>query len=137
MVAISHGGSYVTYYGHLSSISSGIYSGAYVRQGQMIGTVGATGLSTGPHLDYRMHRNGCPVNPRTVVLPSKCGIGQDEHEAFIRLSTSFLALLDHRCTKKSGYYVLDIKSSAPVRDSALHASLSSASESTHGGKPGS
>jgi murein DD-endopeptidase MepM/ murein hydrolase activator NlpD len=136
-VVISHGGAYTTYYGHLSSISSGIYSGAYVRQGQMIGTVGATGLATGPHLDYRMKRNGCPVNPRTVVLPSKCGIGQDEQEAFTRLSTSFLALLDHRCAKKSGYYVLDIKSNAPVRDSALHASLSSASESTHGGKPGS
>ena len=48
MVAISHGGSYTTYYGHLSTIASGIHGGAYVRQGRLIGTVGATGLATGP-----------------------------------------------------------------------------------------
>ena len=137
MVAISHGGSYTTYYGHLSSIASGIHSGAYVRQSQLIGTVGATGLATGPHLDYRMHRNGRPVNPLAVVLPSKSGIGEADREAFNRINTSLCALLDHRCANILGYYVLDMRSNTAARDSIQSVSFSTAVSSTHGIRPGS
>ncbi|MBN1127988.1 MAG: peptidoglycan DD-metalloendopeptidase family protein [Chitinispirillaceae bacterium] len=108
MVSISHGGSYATYYGHLSSIAPGIRTGAYVKQGRVIGTVGATGLATGPHLDYRMKRNGMAVNPRTVSLPSRSGIGTTEQEEFERLSRSYLALFSHRCAQKTGCFVLDV-----------------------------
>jgi hypothetical protein len=137
MVAIGHGGSYATFYGHLASIASGIRAGAYVRQGQLIGTVGATGLATGPHLDYRMKRNGSPVNPLSVVLPSKSGIASEDREAYSRHCGFAIALLEHRCAERSGYYVLDMKPSQPASDSVMNGSLSQAAqERTHGGKSG-
>jgi len=69
MVRIRHNGSYETFYGHLSRIPRKIRKGAKVSQGDIIGYVGSTGLSTGPHLDYRMKRNGKNVNPLKVKLP--------------------------------------------------------------------
>jgi murein DD-endopeptidase MepM/ murein hydrolase activator NlpD len=65
-VEVRHGGGYVTAYLHLSRAAAGVHAGAHVRQGQVIGFVGTTGLSTGPHLDYRVTRNGRYVNPVTV-----------------------------------------------------------------------
>lgn len=62
-VHIRHGGGVETYYLHLSSFGKGIRAGARVEQNQVIGRVGATGLATGPHLDYRLKRNGTFVNP--------------------------------------------------------------------------
>ena len=69
MIRIRHNGSYETYYGHLSRIPRKIRRGAKVSQGDIIGYVGSTGLSTGPHLDYRMKRNGKFVNPLKISLP--------------------------------------------------------------------
>lgn len=63
MVRLRHRNGYETYYLHLSSFAKGMTPGARVVQGQMIGRVGSTGLSTGPHLDYRMRKNGEFVNP--------------------------------------------------------------------------
>jgi murein DD-endopeptidase MepM/ murein hydrolase activator NlpD len=63
MVRLKHAGGYETYYLHLSAFGSGIRAGASVSQGQVIGRVGATGLASGPHLDYRVRRNGVFVNP--------------------------------------------------------------------------
>ena len=63
MVRLRHSGGYETYYLHLSSFGKGIRKGARVDQGQVIGRVGATGLVTGPHLDYRLKKNGVFVNP--------------------------------------------------------------------------
>ena len=63
MVRLRHTNGYETYYLHLSAFASGIRKGARVVQGQVIGRVGATGLATGPHLDYRMRKNGSFVNP--------------------------------------------------------------------------
>ena len=62
-VRIRHADGYETYYLHLSSFGPGIRAGVRVDQGQLIGRVGATGTATGPHLDYRMKRNGAFVNP--------------------------------------------------------------------------
>jgi murein DD-endopeptidase MepM/ murein hydrolase activator NlpD len=70
-VKIRHNRHYTTYYLHLSRYAKGIRNGAKVRQGQVIGYVGTTGLSSGPHLDYRIQVDGRFVNPRTVNLPSK------------------------------------------------------------------
>lgn len=69
MVRIRHNGSYETYYGHLSKIPRKIRKGSKVSQGDIIGYVGTTGLSTGPHLDYRMKRNNKFVNPLKINLP--------------------------------------------------------------------
>jgi murein DD-endopeptidase MepM/ murein hydrolase activator NlpD len=123
-ITIAHGGSFTTCYGHLASISHGIRCGARVRQGDMIGAVGATGLATGPHLDYRMLNGAQPVNPLTINLPSRSGITLNENELFNRTRESFLALFTFRFPKKDGCYIIDMKN--PVsRDIAYTAQQSS------------
>jgi murein DD-endopeptidase MepM/ murein hydrolase activator NlpD len=69
MVKIKHNGTYTTAYLHLSKFGKGIKSGVHVKQGQVIGYVGSTGRSTGPHLDFRFYRNGKPINPLKVKSP--------------------------------------------------------------------
>jgi len=68
-VTIRHNDIYTTVYGHFQSLARGIKSGARVKQGQIIGYVGSTGLATGPHLHYEMHKLGAYVNPFKVVIP--------------------------------------------------------------------
>lgn len=63
-VRIRHAGGFESYYLHLSSFANGISAGSRVDQGQLIGRVGATGTATGPHLDYRLRKNGVFVDPR-------------------------------------------------------------------------
>ena len=63
MVRLRHASGYESYYLHLSSFAAGIRAGVHVDQGQLIGRVGATGDATGPHLDYRLRKNGVFVNP--------------------------------------------------------------------------
>jgi murein DD-endopeptidase MepM/ murein hydrolase activator NlpD len=62
-VLLRHRGGYETYYNHLSRVAPGVRAGVRVDQKQVIGRVGSTGLSTGPHLDYRVSHNGTFVNP--------------------------------------------------------------------------
>jgi len=66
MVHLRHADRFETYYLHLSSFAPGIRAGAHVSQGQVIGRVGMTGSATGPHLDYRVKRDGIFVNPVAV-----------------------------------------------------------------------
>ncbi|HSL24061.1 MAG TPA: M23 family metallopeptidase [Vicinamibacterales bacterium] len=66
MVRLRHASGFESYYLHLSSLGKGIRAGRRVRQNQLIGRVGSTGTATGPHLDYRLRRNGVFVNPLTV-----------------------------------------------------------------------
>jgi murein DD-endopeptidase MepM/ murein hydrolase activator NlpD len=63
MVRLRHASGFESYYLHLSAFAKGIRAGAHVDQGQMIGRVGSTGTATGPHLDYRLKKNGVFVNP--------------------------------------------------------------------------
>lgn len=69
-IKIRHNSVYTTGYLHLRNFASGIRAGARVSQGQIIGYVGSTGTSTGPHLDFRVWKNGSPVNPLTLESPS-------------------------------------------------------------------
>ena len=69
MIRVTHDNGYTTHYGHLSGFAKGVKSGVHVAQGQMIGYVGSTGWSTGPHLDYGMKLNGAPVNPLALDQP--------------------------------------------------------------------
>jgi murein DD-endopeptidase MepM/ murein hydrolase activator NlpD len=69
VVEIEHKNGFVTSYGHLSSFAEGIASGKRVTQGEMIGRVGATGIATGPHLDYRCIVGGRYVDPLKMNLP--------------------------------------------------------------------
>jgi murein DD-endopeptidase MepM/ murein hydrolase activator NlpD len=68
-VKVRHNSVYTTTYMHLSRFGNGIQKGVTVKQGQVIGYVGSTGLSTGPHLDFRVHKNNQPVNPLTIDSP--------------------------------------------------------------------
>jgi murein DD-endopeptidase MepM/ murein hydrolase activator NlpD len=69
-VAIRHNSRYTTTYAHLHRYASGLKKGQTVKQGQIIGYVGASGLSTGPHLDFRMKRDGSFVNPLRLHFPA-------------------------------------------------------------------
>lgn len=68
-VKIRHNATFSTTYMHLKGFASGLKAGQRVHQGDLIGYVGATGLATGPHLDFRFYKNGHAVNPLTVQLP--------------------------------------------------------------------
>jgi murein DD-endopeptidase MepM/ murein hydrolase activator NlpD len=69
-VKIKHNSTYQTIYAHMSKFGRGIKSGVRVKQGQIIGYVGSTGLSTGPHLHYEVIVNGKKINSQTLKLPS-------------------------------------------------------------------
>lgn len=68
-IFIRHGGRYTTVYGHMNGYARGIRTGTKVKQGQIIGYVGSSGLATGPHLHYEFRVNGTHRNPLTVRLP--------------------------------------------------------------------
>lgn len=68
-VEIKHAGGYLSQYTHLSKVASGIKKGSEVKQSETVGYVGSTGMSTGPHLQYALFKNGTPVNPLSDDLP--------------------------------------------------------------------
>jgi len=68
-IAIRHNSVYATSYAHLSGYAKNIKPGVHVSQGQVIGFVGSSGLATGPHLDFRVYRNGSPVDPLHLESP--------------------------------------------------------------------
>ncbi len=70
-VVIRHNKEYSTLYGHMSGLAPGVQPGKRVRQGEVIGYVGSTGMSTGPHLHYEVHVNGQPIDPLSLRLPSR------------------------------------------------------------------
>ena len=90
-VFISHGTQYVTKYLHLSKKM--VRTGQKVKQGQKIGTVGATGRVTGPHLHYEFLVNGVHRNPKTVKLPKSEPLPRDELAKFKPIADNFLAQL--------------------------------------------
>ncbi len=79
---IEHANGYRSGYAHQSRIASGVKKGARVQQGQVIGYVGTTGLSTGPHLHYEVHVNGRPVNPLKIRLPRGHELAGDALERY-------------------------------------------------------
>jgi len=89
MVKIKHRGGYITYYGHLSKIPKKIRKGVKVSQGDIIGYVGSTGLSTGPHLDYRIKFNGRFVNPLKIKLPRGRSVPKKLMAEFRKIADSF------------------------------------------------
>lgn len=93
MVKIKHNGVYTTAYLHLSKYGEGIHVGAKVKQGQVIGYVGNSGLSTGPHLDFRVYKNGSPVDPLKVEAPPVEPISQENRIAFTAVRDSVLKSL--------------------------------------------
>ncbi len=90
---IRHNNGYETLYGHQSAFAKGIVPGARIRQGQVIGYVGSTGLSTGPHVHFEIRVNGKPVDPMRVRLPVGRVLKGPDLEAFDRERTRIDDLL--------------------------------------------
>ncbi len=92
-VKIKHNNSYITTYMHLSKFAKGLNVGDYVKQKQVIGYVGSTGISTGPHLDFRIQENGKYINPLTIKSQPKKPISKENKEAFNVVADSLVTRL--------------------------------------------
>ncbi|MBD3857201.1 MAG: peptidoglycan DD-metalloendopeptidase family protein [Acidobacteria bacterium] len=93
MVTVRHTNGYVTNYLHLSRYGKGIRRGTRVGQGQVIGYVGSTGLSTGPHLDYRVTLNGKWINPLAISSPAVKPLSEDRLQRFLAHALAVLSLI--------------------------------------------
>lgn len=93
-VIIAHGNSYKTLYGHMQGFAKGIKTGSSVKQGQIIGYIGTTGLSTGPHLHYEFQVNGVHVDPLSRKLPMADPIARAERQRFLQQSKPLIARMD-------------------------------------------
>ena len=94
VIVLKHGGRYSTLYGHMSAYARHLRTGDRVKQGQVIGYVGMSGLATGPHLHYEFRVNGVHRNPLTVKLPKAQSIPKQYLADFKLKTTTLLAELD-------------------------------------------
>ncbi|HIG31959.1 MAG TPA: M23 family peptidase [Flavobacteriales bacterium] len=92
-VKVKHNGSYLTQYLHMSKIKSGIRKGVYVKQGDIIGYVGSTGLATGPHVCYRFWKDGKQVDPFKQKLPPGDPIKKENREVYMLVKDSLMQIL--------------------------------------------
>ena len=95
---IKHAGNLVTGYLHLSGYAKGIANGTHVSQGQLIGYVGSTGASTGPHLDYRIWKNGTPIDPLKVPQEPAEPIAKENMAKFEAVRDRIVAELNGTAT---------------------------------------
>jgi murein DD-endopeptidase MepM/ murein hydrolase activator NlpD len=93
-VRIRHNSVYSTAYLHLSKYAKGLKAGQRVRQGEVIGYVGSTGRSTGPHLDFRVWKNGTPVNPLKMDSPPAEPLKKENMKSFAALHEACRAQAD-------------------------------------------
>jgi murein DD-endopeptidase MepM/ murein hydrolase activator NlpD len=91
-IRILHDGSVVSIYGHLSQIEPELHDGANVHVGQVIGRVGSSGLSTGPHLHYGLEKDGRYVNPLTATIGANHQVSPRMRALFDRFKSEYLAL---------------------------------------------
>ncbi len=92
-VKVRHNGTYTTQYLHMSKIKPGIRKGVFVKQGEIIGYVGSTGLATGPHVCYRFWKNGKQVDPYKQKLPPGDPIKNANKENYLTIKDSLLEIL--------------------------------------------
>lgn len=93
-VVLQHGTQYTTLYAHLSSFKRGQRNGSHVKQGDIIGFVGSSGLATGPHLHYEFRVNGTHRNPLTVKFPDANPIDKKHKAQFLAQTQPLLAQLN-------------------------------------------
>ena len=92
-VKVRHNGTYTTQYLHMSKIKPGIRKGVFVKQGDIIGYVGSTGLATGPHVCYRFWKNDKQVDPFKQKLPPGDPIKKENREAYMLAKDSLMQIL--------------------------------------------
>ena len=92
-VEIKHNNRYETLYAHMSKLAAGIRRGAKVNQGQIIGYVGSTGRSTGPHLHYEVHVDGRPVNPTRIKAAGGKQLAGKELAKFNQMKQRVVAMM--------------------------------------------
>ncbi|PAF44298.1 peptidoglycan DD-metalloendopeptidase family protein [Helicobacter sp. 11S02596-1] len=88
-VEISHGNGLKTLYAHMSAFAKGIRSGVYVKKGQIIGRVGSTGVSTGPHLHFGVYKNNRPVDPLGSIRTTKSELKGKDKKEFLRVAKEY------------------------------------------------
>ncbi len=98
VVIIQHGNNYKTLYGHMQGFAKGVRTGTSVKQGQVIGYIGTTGLSTGPHLHYEFQVNGRHVNPLSIKTAMADPIAKTEKQRFLQQSQPLLARMNQEKT---------------------------------------
>lgn len=91
---VRHNSIYTTQYAHLSRFARGIHVGVHVKQGQVIGYVGMTGLATGPHLDFRVFKNGRAINPLKLKSPPSIPILKSYKASFDSVVRVYKPVLD-------------------------------------------
>jgi len=101
-VKIRHANGYETIYLHMSRFAKGLHQGSRVSQGQIIGFVGSTGLATGPHLCFRMRKNGAPVNPQRIKAPSVAPISGKNMDSFRIYAKTMLTMLKDPAVQLAG-----------------------------------
>ena len=100
-IQVKHPGGYVTYYGHLSRFAKGMRKGKHVSQGDVIGYVGATGIATGPHLDFRVRYRGAFINPLKLEPVNGPPLDGSALARFRQTSLKLLSMLDDVSLDKS------------------------------------
>ena len=108
-VVIQHGQTYKTLYAHMNQYGKGIRSGKRVKQSQIIGYVGSTGLATGPHLHYEFYVNGAVRNPVRVALPKAQSIAKKKMPAFLSQTSELVAQLNEFSQQNTEIQIADAK----------------------------
>ena len=92
-IKIKHNSTYTTEYMHLRGFAKGISVGTHVSQGQLIGYVGMTGTATGPHLDYRVFKNGPAIDPLRMDLPAVDPIKEEDMPQYIKTISGYMKMV--------------------------------------------
>jgi len=112
-VTIRHNGVYATLYRHLNGFAAGVKTGKRVKQGEVIGYLGMTGLATGPHLDYRVQMNGRFINPTSLATEAKAGIPKSEWELFVKRRDHLIARMDQPAAQHYASVAIPTASASP------------------------
>jgi murein DD-endopeptidase MepM/ murein hydrolase activator NlpD len=108
VVDLRHSRGYATRYAHMSRFAAGVRSGSRVKQGDVIGYVGSTGMSTGPHLHYEFHQNGRPINPTSVRYLTGDPVTAANRARFRQMVSQRMALMEQGADRRGPTLAADL-----------------------------
>ncbi|MDD3476283.1 MAG: peptidoglycan DD-metalloendopeptidase family protein [Sulfurimonas sp.] len=103
LTKVQHSDGYITLYAHQNSFRKGIKKGSLVKKGQVIGYIGSTGLSTGPHLHFGLYKDGEAIDPLRVVQVATKKISAKEKNAFLKLKSNYDESINLHITNETKY----------------------------------